>query len=155
MLGELKIPGYSAYLHPIGDDLLLGVGQDVDEKSGRPLGTQLSIFDVSDLRKPTRLHTQHLGQGWSEAEHDHHAFLFWPRTGLVMIPFEQRAVGFRVGRSRGIDPLGRVEHDQGSPIRRSLVVGDSVLTVSENGIKASSLATLAERGWAAFPATKP
>ena len=113
VLGELKIPGYSAYLHPIGDDLLLGVGQDVDEKSGRPLGTQLSIFDVSDLRKPTRLHTQHLGQGWSEAEHDHHAFLFWPRTGLVMIPFEQRAVGFRVGRSRGIDPLGRVEHDRG------------------------------------------
>ena len=151
MLGELKIPGYSAYLHPIGDDLLLGVGQDVDEKSGRPLGTQLSIFDVSDLRKPTRLHTQHLGQGWSEAEHDHHAFLFWPRTGLVMIPFEQRAVGFRVGRSRGIDPLGKVEHDQASPIRRSLVVRDSVLTVSENGIKASSLATLAERGWAAFP----
>jgi len=72
-----------------------------------------------------------------------------------MIPFEQRAVGFRVSRSRGIDPLGRVEHDEGSPIRRSLVVGDSVLTVSENGIKASSLATLAERGWAAFPATKP
>ena len=155
VLGELKIPGYSAYLHPIGEDLLLGVGQDVDEKSGRPLGTQLSIFDVSDLRKPTRLHTQHLGQGWSEAEHDHHAFLFWPKTGLVMIPFEQRAVGFRVGRARGIDPLGKVEHDQADPIRRSLVVRDGVLTVSDNGVKASSLATLDERGWAAFPATKP
>ena len=51
MLGELKIPGYSAYLHPIGDDLLLGIGQDVDEE-GRPQGTQLSLFDVSDLRKP-------------------------------------------------------------------------------------------------------
>ena len=154
VLGELKIPGYSAYLHPIGEDLLLGVGQDADE-NGRPLGTQLSIFDVSDLRKPTRLHTQHLGQGWSEAEHDHHAFLFWPKTGLVMIPFEQRASGFRVGRTRGIDPLGRVEHDQAYPIRRSLVVRDSVLTVSENGVKASSVATLGERGWAAFPATKP
>jgi len=155
VLGELKIPGYSAYLHPIGEDLMLGVGQDVDEKSGRPLGTQLSIFDVSDLRRPTRLSTQHLGEGRSEAEFDHHAFLFWPKTGLVMIPFEQRAVGFRVGRARGIDPLGKVEHDQAYPIRRSLVVGDSVLTVSDNGVKASSLATLAERGWAAFPATKP
>ena len=154
VLGELKIPGYSAYLHPIGEDLLLGVGQDADD-NGRPLGTQLSIFDVSDLRKPTRLHTRHLGAGWSEAEHDHHAFLFWPRTGLVMIPFEQRAVGFRVGRSRGIDPVGRVEHDQANPIRRSLVVGDGVLTVSENGVKASSLATLAERGWAAFPPATP
>jgi uncharacterized secreted protein with C-terminal beta-propeller domain len=153
VLGELKIPGYSAYLHPIGEDLLLGVGQDADE-NGRPLGTQLSIFDVSDLRKPTRLHTRHLGQGWSEAEQDHHAFLFWPRTGLVMIPFEQQASGFRVGRTRGIDPLGRVEHDARWPIRRSLVVGDSVFTVSENGVKASSLATLGERGWAAFPATK-
>ena len=154
VLGELKIPGYSAYLHPIGEDLLLGVGQDATEE-GRPTGTQISIFDVSDLRKPTRLHTQALGQGWSEAEHDHHAFLFWPRTGLVMIPFEQRAVGFRVGRARGIDPAGRVEHDQANPIRRSLVVRDSVLTVSENGVKASSLATLAERGWVAFPAATP
>jgi uncharacterized secreted protein with C-terminal beta-propeller domain len=153
VLGELKIPGYSAYLHPIGEDLLLGVGQDADE-DGRAQGTQLSIFDVSDLRKPTRLHTERLGRGWSEAEHDHHAFLFWPRTGLVMIPFEQRAVGFRVGRSRGIDPLGRVEHDAQWPIRRSLVVGDGVLTVSENGVKESSLATLGERGWAAFPPAK-
>jgi len=153
VLGELKIPGYSAYLHPIGDDLLLGVGQDANEE-GRPLGTQLSIFDVSDLRKPTRLHTRHLGQGWSEAEHDHHAFLFWPRTGLVMIPFEQNAVGFRVGRSRGIDPAGRVEHDRTSPIRRSLVVRDGVLTVSDTGVKASSLATLAERGFVPFPASE-
>jgi hypothetical protein len=65
--------------------------------------------------------------------------------------FEQNAVGFRVGRSRGIDPAGRVEHDRTSPIRRSLVVRDGVLTVSENGVKASSLATLAERGFVAFP----
>ena len=71
-----------------------------------------------------------------------------------MIPFEQRAVGFRVGRARGIDPLGRVEHDAQWPIRRSLVVGDSVFTVSENGVLESSLATLAERGWSAFPPAK-
>jgi len=154
VLGELKIPGYSAYLHPIGEDLLLGVGQDADEQ-GRPQGTQLSIFDVSDLRKPTRLHTRHLGLGWSEAESDHHAFLYWPRTGLVVIPFEQRAFGFRVGRARGIDPAGSVEHEQRSQIRRSLVVRDSVVTVSENGVKASSLSTLAERGWAGFPAPPP
>ena len=106
VLGELKIPGYSAYLHPVGEDLLLGVGQDATEE-GRPTGTQLSLFDVSDLRKPTRLHTEHVGLGWSEAESDHHAFLYWPRTGLVVIPFEQRAVGYRVSRARGIDALGQ------------------------------------------------
>ena len=151
VLGELKIPGYSAYLHPIGEDLLLGVGQDATAE-GRPTGTQISLFDVSDLRRPVRVHTEHLGQGWSEAEHDHHAFLFWPRTGLVMIPFNQQAVGFRVSRARGIAPVGRVGHDAQSPIRRSLVVRDSVLTVSEKGVMSSSLATLAERGWVAFPA---
>ena len=89
-------------------------------------------------------------------ESDHHAFRFWPRTGLVVIPFEQRAVGFRVSRARGIDAVGKIEHERGeldySPgVRRSLVVRDSVLTVSDSGVKSSSLATLAERGWAAFP----
>ena len=80
VLGELKIPGYSAYLHPVGEGLILGVGQDATEE-GRPTGTQLSLFDVSNLSRPTRLHTEHLGLGWSEAESDHHAFLYWPRTG--------------------------------------------------------------------------
>ena len=149
VLGELKIPGYSAYLHPLGDDLLLGVGQDATAE-GRPTGTQVSVFDVSNLRRPARIHTEHLGQGWSEAEHDHHAFLYWPRTSLMVIPFNQQAVGLRVGRG-GIDRVGRVEHDKATPIRRSLVVRDSVVTVSETGVKASSLAALAERGWVAFP----
>jgi uncharacterized secreted protein with C-terminal beta-propeller domain len=155
VLGELKIPGYSAYLHPVGEDLLLGIGQDVNEE-GRPQGTQLSLFDVSDLRRPTRLHTQPLGPGWSEAESDHHAFLYWPKTGLVVIPFEQRAVGYKVSRAGGISSVGKIDHEVGKltyapGIRRSLVVRNAVLTVSDAGVKSSSLATLAELGWAAFP----
>ena len=155
VLGELKIPGYSAYLHPIGDDLLLGIGQDANEQ-GRPTGTQISLFDVSDLRHPTRLHRLSLGQGWSEAEFDHHAFLYWPRTGLVVVPFDQRAVGVRVGRNRGVEEVGRVVHGAGNleapaAIRRSLVVGGEVLTVSDAGVKSSSLSGLTDRGWAAFP----
>jgi hypothetical protein len=155
VLGELKIAGYSSYLHPIGEDLLLGVGQDADDH-GHVLGTQLSIFDVSDLRHPARLSRVQLGRGWSEAEADHHAFLFWPRTGLVVLPFDQRALGFRVGRARGIDQVGRIDHGAGNltwtpPIRRSLVVGDSVLTVSDAGVKSSRLATLAGEGWVSFP----
>src|SRR5207247_5296385 len=135
------IPGYSAYLHPIGDGLLLGVGQDANEQ-GRPVGTQLSLFDVSDLRQPVRLQHASLGLGWSEAESDHHAFLYWPRTGLVVVPFQDRAVGFRVVRTRGIDEIGRIEHGAGklqwsAGIRRSLVVRDAVLTVSDAGVESS------------------
>jgi hypothetical protein len=153
VLGELQIPGYSAYLHPIGADLLLGVGQDVDA-SGRPQGTQLSLFDVSDLRHPTRLAHATLGLGWSEAESDHHAFLYWPKTGLAVLPFDQKAVGFRVGRS-GIDRVGTVAHLGSAAIRRSVVVGPSLLTVSDGGVLSSSLGTLADQGWAAFPALEP
>ena len=153
VLGQLKIPGYSAYLHPIGPDLLLGVGQDVDA-NGRPQGTQLSLFDVSDLRHPARVAQATLGLGWSEAESDHHAFLYWPKTGLAVLPFDQKAVGFRVGRS-SIERVGTVAHVGSSAIRRSLVVGPSLLTVSDGGVLSSALGTLGERGWAGFPAPEP
>jgi uncharacterized secreted protein with C-terminal beta-propeller domain len=159
VVGEVKIPGYSAYLHPIGEYLLLGIGQDATDQ-GRPTGTQLSIFDVSDLKHPTRLHRASLGMGWSAAESDHHAFLFWPKTGLVVVPFDQRAVGFHVGRARGIDEIGRIEHPAGKldwtpGITRSLVMRDAVLTISDAGVKSSSIATLSELGWAAFPPPDP
>ncbi len=51
VVGELKIPGYSAYLHPVGEGLLLGVGQDADA-SGQTQGLQASLFDVSDPAEP-------------------------------------------------------------------------------------------------------
>jgi uncharacterized secreted protein with C-terminal beta-propeller domain len=165
VLGELKIPGYSAYLHPLGEDLLLGVGQEADS-AGRVQGAQLSVFDVSDLRRPVRLHQRLLGSGWFSAEWDHHAFLYWPRDRLAMLPLQAAdfagAVGFRVGRA-GIDEVGRVEHGPavvdkryaGIPVQRSLVVGGSLYTVSDAGMQASALRTFADEGWAAFPFPEP
>ena len=82
--GELKIPGYSAYLHPVGDGLLLGVGQDATDE-GRTLGTQLSLFDVSEPTDPQRIDTLSIG-GWSDVEWDHRAFLYWPADGTIAIP---------------------------------------------------------------------
>jgi uncharacterized secreted protein with C-terminal beta-propeller domain len=158
LLGMLTIPGYSAYLHPIGDNLLLGIGQDVGANN-EPTGTQISLFDVSDLAHPTRIAHASLGQGWSAAESDHHAFLYWPATGLVMVPFGQQAVGMHVTKS-GIDEIGRVvQTDARSSslpqILRSLVVRGAVLTVSDQGVEASDLKTLAGLGWAAFPTPTP
>jgi uncharacterized secreted protein with C-terminal beta-propeller domain len=160
--GELKIPGYSAYLHPIGDDLLLGVGQEATE-DGRVQGLQLSLFDVSDLARPLRLQQARLGERWSSsaAEWDHHAFLWWPATKLAVLPIDSRsfrgAAGFRVERAGGIAEIGRVSHpaaDRSStpPVSRAVVVGDRLFTVSDLGVKASGLERLADRGWAAFPA---
>jgi uncharacterized secreted protein with C-terminal beta-propeller domain len=158
LLGQLTIPGYSAYLHPIGKDLLLGIGQDVGPNN-EPTGTQVSLFDISDLAHPARIAHASLGQGWSAAESDHHAFLYWPATGLVMVPFGQQAVGMHVSKS-GIDEIGRiVQLDAKSSslpqILRALVVRNAVLTVSDQGVKASDLKTLADVGWASFPTPTP
>lgn len=48
VIGELKIPGFSQYLHPYGDGLLLGIGMDVDETGTTTDGVKLSMFDISD-----------------------------------------------------------------------------------------------------------
>jgi hypothetical protein len=83
--GELKIPGYSAYLHPIGDDRLLGVGQDADS-TGRTTGLQVSSFDVSNTAKPTRTDKVGLGQGYTDVENDSRAFTYLPGRRLAVLP---------------------------------------------------------------------
>lgn len=85
VVGELKILGYSAYLHPAGDGLLIGVGQDATEE-GTQLGTKISLFDVSDPAHPSEVASHVIAGGSSDVEFDHRAFLYWPDTGLVVIP---------------------------------------------------------------------
>jgi uncharacterized secreted protein with C-terminal beta-propeller domain len=164
--GELELRGYSAYIHPLGGGLLLGVGQDATTE-GRTLGTLASLFDVSDPEHPERLDSFTLGQTRSDVEYDHHAFLWWPRTQLAVLPVQTYfdrpflgAVGLRVRRA-GIAEVGRVVHpaqpgaeragSPGAPISRALVVGDTLYTVSAAGVKGSSLATFADRGFARLP----
>ncbi len=48
ILGELKIPGFSSYLHPYDNNLLLGIGMEVDENTNKEIGIKLSMFDISD-----------------------------------------------------------------------------------------------------------
>ncbi len=85
--GELKITGYSAYLHPVGDGRLLGVGQDATE-DGTITGVQASLFDVSDPAAPARLDQVTFGQGSAAVEWDPRAFLYWPDTALAVVPVE-------------------------------------------------------------------
>ena len=85
--GVLKIPGYSAYLHPAGESRLIGVGQSATNQ-GRTTGTQVSLFDISNLADPTRIAQYSLSGAHSEAEFAPHAFLYWPATGLLVIPLQ-------------------------------------------------------------------
>ena len=148
-VGELQLTGYSAYLHPAGDGRLIGVGQEANAR-GRVLGTQVSLFDVSSPSRPNLIARYQLNGGHSEAEVDPHAFLFWPKTGLVLIPVTPSwngALALTIDGA-GIHQLGRV--GPGRQIRRSLVVGDTVWTVTDSGLGANRVTTLAVEGWIPF-----
>ncbi len=64
ILSELKVPGFSTYLHPFGDGLLLGFGQNSDEESGEIQGLKLSMFDTSDPTAVTEQHATVVGEGY-------------------------------------------------------------------------------------------
>jgi len=120
--GELKILGFSAYLHPVGDGKLLGIGQDATESGGQ-LGTQVALFDVSDPANPTRVAQATVPNATSGAEWDHHAFLWWAASGLAAIPVSayepqpfEGLVGFTVDtEANTITERGRVTHPAAQP----------------------------------------
>ena len=73
MLGELEVPGYSTYLHPVAENLLLGVGQQVSAETAEGVGTQVSLFDVSDPTAPLLLGTHHFTEQFTPLEYDYRA----------------------------------------------------------------------------------
>ena len=85
VVGELKIPGFSSYLHALGDGLVLGVGADADA-GGRVTGAKVSLFDVSDLAEPSEVSVWTAPGGWNEIGWDHRAFLWWAPQRLAVIP---------------------------------------------------------------------
>jgi hypothetical protein len=169
--GELKLPGYSGYLHPVDATHVLGVGQEGDE-DGRITGVKVSLFDVSDPSAPVESANWIQENGSQQVEFDAKAFLYWPATKLAVVPvqvFDERtlspdgsnpggfngAVGLTVDGA-SITELGRLSHvGQGVPvfestIERSIVVGDVLWTLSPVGLLASDLQTLTPGAFVAF-----
>jgi uncharacterized secreted protein with C-terminal beta-propeller domain len=157
LAGELTIDGYSAYLHPAGDGRLIGVGRDASEQ-GRVQGAQVSLFDVHDTARPARLARFTVDGARSEAEYDPHAFLYWPQTGLLVVPlYSYRLSGASAGvlvlsvHDASITKVGTLAHPAATgtvqPIERSLIIDRTLWTVSEGGLEANDLTTLAQLAW--------
>jgi len=92
MVGELKVDGFSNYLHPMKDqNYLLAIGQDADPETGRALGLAISVFDVRDMSNPTRVQYHVIRESYSDAQNDHLAFRFLSDAvldtrGILMVP---------------------------------------------------------------------
>lgn len=169
-LGELKIPGFSTYLHPVGDNLLLGIGQEAS-LSGRTEGLQISLFDTSDPTNPRRVSQlvpqdildldeadeQSRARGYSPAEHDHRAFLFYEdqsfipydiswyarfsedwggEAGILVVEVEDRALTIanvlKAARQKDGDPTPPSREVYLRPIR-TIVVDDLIYGITSDG----------------------
>ena len=99
VLGKLKIPGYSDYLHSYDETHIIGIGKDAvdaseEEANGRNLdfawyqGVKIAIFDVSDVENPIELHKVVIGDRGTDSEvlQDHKAFLFDREKELMVLP---------------------------------------------------------------------
>jgi hypothetical protein len=164
VLGELKITGYSAYLHPLDNDRLLGVGAAAT-KEGLRIGTQVSLFDVSNLKKPELLSSVAARGTRTSVEDTHKAFLYWPPARKAVVPVtgftgvgRRRvpgfvgALGFDVGAKK-ITRSGTITHGviRFDEIERSLVIDDRVYTLSCTSVEVAGMDRLSQLGAVTFP----
>ena len=165
--GELKIPGFSTYLHPLGTDKLLtiGVGGTDAGANGR---TTISTFNIGDFEHPALTAALPIegeqGWGWSEAQWEHKAFQYFAPKKLLAVP--QSNYDYSGGNYRYLSKLevinvddatgalslrGSINHSQyyGSnqywsylQIRRSIFMGDFIYAVSDKAISVHRLGDL-------------
>lgn len=79
MKGELKIPGYSSYLHPIAENRILGIGKE-------DWNVKISLFDVSSAENPKEVSKYILDETWSDILNTHHAFLLDEKHKIFFLP---------------------------------------------------------------------
>ncbi len=157
--GELKIPGYSRYLHPYSDEIVIGIGQEVDER-GQTVGLKISLFDVEDVQNPREIAT-YIGndsRAYSSVLFEHKAFLLDKNRQRLVIPVQNQdwrdssqnyagALVFEITQD-DVSLLGLVSHSQGVEniwqfgVERSLYIGDVLYTKSPYLLRANDINTL-------------
>jgi uncharacterized secreted protein with C-terminal beta-propeller domain len=159
--GELKIPGFSNYLHPISQDVLLGIGQDVDEKTGTQLGIKLSLFDVSDHGKPREINYLVLGSSGSYAEvlTNHKALMLNPDRNMIAFDaslsntsgdyqksYFYGALIIEAKEDGTLKVLQQISNEgiYGSYVKRVIYIGDILYYVLDDSIRAFNIDTFKE-----------
>jgi inhibitor of cysteine peptidase len=160
-LGELKIPGFSRYLHPYDENTIIGIGQDATE-TGRIKGLKISLFDVSDVNNPIEKTTFVTEEKYAQstALYEHKAFLFSKEKELLVIPaysydYSDSSKGyngafvFKITEDE-ITLRGLIDHSMttkdrwyyGASVERSLYIEDMLYTKSNSLLRINDLETL-------------
>lgn len=129
--GELKIPGYSAYLHPITDNIILGVGREDSQ-------VKLSLFDVTAPENPIEISKYNLDDYWTEIESNHHAFLLDKTHNIFFIPASQGGYIFSYKDNK----LSLVKTVKDYNIKRAVYINDYLYMLGD-----SKVTVLDENNW--------
>jgi uncharacterized secreted protein with C-terminal beta-propeller domain len=129
--GELKIPGYSSYLHPVARNRILGIG----EENGK---VKISLFDVSDPAGPAEISKYNLDEYWTEVSETHHAFLEDAKHEIFFLPGTQGGYVF----SWAGDSLKLVRAVSDIQAKRAVYIDNYLYMIGEN-----KMVVLDERNW--------
>lgn len=129
--GELKIPGYSSYLHPITKDKILGIGKEGSK-------VKASLFDVSVPETPSEAAKYLLDEYWSDILNTHHAFLLDAKHSVFFLPGNKGGYVF----SYQNDQLNLVKAVSGIRARRAIYINDYMYIIGD-----SKLVILNEADW--------
>lgn len=121
--GELKIPGYSSYLHPITKDKILGIGKENWQ-------VKISLFDVLNTEKPREIDKYILNENWSDILNTHHAFLLDEKHKIFFLPGNQGGYIF----SYKNDKLELTKAISNISTRRAIYIDDYLYIISDKKI---------------------
>lgn len=123
MTGELKIPGYSSYLHSIKEGNILGIGKE-------DRFVKISLFDVKNPYEPKEIDKYFLNDYWSEILNNHHAFLLDNKYEIFFIPGSQGGYIFSF-KNEKIELVKAIKQNQ---VRRALYIDDYLYIISAENI---------------------
>lgn len=127
VLGYLKIPGFSEYLHPLPNNRLLGIG--VED------GLKISLINISDPKNMSEISKVRVEGGWSQALQDHHAVTVDLDNELVMIPVVVRGSSGVTVVSYSGDSLILKKFIEHEGVFRTVYVGDELYSISPKLVK--------------------
>ena len=139
ILSQLKISGFSEYLHPWSDTRLFGLGNEADENSGAAEGLKLVMFDISDKANVTAKHTLNLGDSYSEALYNHKAILISPEKNLIAFGTDNKYLVFSYSDEGGFKQQASIDLGEDWCSSRGLYIGDCAYIVSDLGMKVLSM----------------